>query len=64
MFDVAYEAEAAIETAKKLKEKKWNEVLALDLSVPLAGFAQMLTIEQLNSIIHFYEFIYNTHGGI
>lgn len=64
MFDIAYEAEASIEVAKKLKEKKWNEILSLDLSIPLAGFSLLLDIENLNSIIHFYEFFYYTHGGV
>lgn len=64
MFDIAYEAEAAVEVAKKLIEKNWNEILSLNLSVSLACFSEMLNIEYYNSIIQFYEIIYYTHGGI
>lgn len=72
MFDIAYEADVCIEVSKKIKEKLSkivveklrNKALYFDSFIPFSGLEDMIAIERLNSIIHFYEFILYTHGGI
>lgn len=64
MFDVAYEPEATIEAARMVKTKLWNKVVKLDLSIPFAALGEMFEIERCNNAILYWNFIYNTHGGI
>lgn len=64
MFDIAYLPEATIEAAGIEKSKMWEKILKLDLSKPLAGFAEMLEIGRYADIIVYWSLIYNTHGGI
>lgn len=62
MFDTAYENEATITAAELIKEFMWQKVLKCDLSKPLAGFAEMCTIYDMNKIIQYYSIMYYTHG--
>ena len=64
MFDVAYLPEASIEAARIEKSKLWEKILKLDLSKPLAGFAEMMGINRCGYFIDYWGFIYNTQGGI
>ena len=64
MFDVAYLPEASVEAAIIEKNKLWKKIFKLDLSKPLAGFAEMLEINRCEFFIAYWGFIYNTHGGI
>lgn len=64
MFDIAYLPEASIEAAGIEKSKMWEKILKLDLSKPLAGFAEMKDINLCEYFISYWGFIYNTHGGI
>ena len=64
MFDVAYLPEASVEAARIEKSKLWDKILKLDLSKPLAGFVEMMDINQCEYFISYWGFIYNTHGGI
>lgn len=62
MFDVAYEAEATIAAAEMEKEKIWEKILNMDLSKPLAGFAEMLDIHYCDLLIIYWSIMYGTHG--
>lgn len=62
MFDVAYENEVFIAVAEIVKDRFWQKILKLDLSEPLAGFAEMCTIHDMNSIIEYRSIMYYTHG--
>lgn len=64
MFDIAYEPEATIEAARMVKSKLWDEVLKQDLSKPLAAIVEMFEINRCENAIIYWNFIYNTHGGI
>ena len=64
MFDVAYLPEASVESAMIEKSKLWKKIFKLDLSKPLAGFAEMLEMGRYNDLIVYWDFIYNTHGGV
>lgn len=62
MFDVAYENEVFISAAEIEKERLQQKILKLDLSEPLAGFAEMCTINDMNRIIEYRSIMYYTHG--
>lgn len=64
MFDIAYLPEASIEAARIEKSKLWEKILNTDLSKPLAGFVEMMSINRCDFFIAYWGFVYNTHGGI
>lgn len=64
MLDIAYLPEASVEAVRIEKSKLWEKIFKLDLSKPLAGFAEMMHINRCEFFIAYWSFIYNTHGGI